>query len=66
MCQYPKVMLNRGHLHDEFYQNIVKSVPLGRIAEPVDVPNPVLFLCSSGSDFITGQTLVVDGGATVI
>jgi NAD(P)-dependent dehydrogenase (short-subunit alcohol dehydrogenase family) len=52
--------------NDEFYQNIVKSVPLGRIAEPVDVANPVLFLCSSGSDFITGQTLVVDGGATVI
>lgn len=52
--------------NDDFYQNIVKSIPLGRIAEPVDIANPVLFLCSSGSDFITGQTLVVDGGATVI
>jgi 2-deoxy-D-gluconate 3-dehydrogenase len=52
--------------NEEFHQNIVKSVPLGRIAEPVDVANPALFLCSSGSDFITGQTLVVDGGATVV
>ena len=52
--------------NDEFYANIVKSVPLGRIAEPVDIANPVLFLCSSGSDFITGQTLIVDGGATIV
>ena len=52
--------------NDEFYANIVKSVPLGRIAEPLDIANPVLFLCSSGSDFITGQTLIVDGGATIV
>jgi 2-deoxy-D-gluconate 3-dehydrogenase len=51
---------------DDLYQGIVKSIPLGRIAEPVDVVHPVLFLCSQGSDFITGQTLLVDGGASVI
>jgi 3-oxoacyl-[acyl-carrier protein] reductase len=44
----------------------VKSIPLGRIAEPIDIIHPVLFLCSDGSDYITGQTIVVDGGATAI
>ena len=39
---------------------------LGLKEAGVDVANPVLFLCSSGSEFITGQTLVVDGGASII
>jgi 2-deoxy-D-gluconate 3-dehydrogenase len=50
----------------DLYGQIVKGIPLGRIADPIDVAHPTLFLCSEGSDFITGQTLVVDGGATVI
>jgi len=52
--------------NDDMYQGIVKAIPLGRIAEPADVAHPVLFFCSEGSDFITGQTLMVDGGASVI
>jgi NAD(P)-dependent dehydrogenase (short-subunit alcohol dehydrogenase family) len=50
----------------ELYDHIVKTIPLGRIAEPVDVAHPVLFLCSEGSNFITGQTLMVDGGASAV
>jgi NAD(P)-dependent dehydrogenase (short-subunit alcohol dehydrogenase family) len=45
---------------------IVKTIPAGRIAEPADVVYPVLFLCSPYADYITGQTVLVDGGATVI
>jgi NAD(P)-dependent dehydrogenase (short-subunit alcohol dehydrogenase family) len=45
---------------------IVKTIPLGRIAEPIEVAHPVLFLCSEGSNFITGQTLMVDGGASAV
>ena len=52
--------------NSEFYEQIVKSIPAGRIAEPADVALPVLFLCSQASDFITGQTLMVDGGASAI
>jgi len=50
----------------DLYDQIVKSIPLGRIAEPIDVAHPVLFLCSEDSDFITGQTIMVDGGASAI
>jgi len=49
-------------LHDQ----IVKAIPLGRIAEPREVAHPALFLCSEASDFITGQTIMVDGGASAI
>ncbi len=52
--------------NEQFYSQIVQSIPMGRIAEPIDVVHPVLFLSSSASDFITGQTLVVDGGSTAI
>ena len=52
--------------NNEIYEHIVKSIPAGRIAETVDVALPVLFFCSRASDFITGQTLMVDGGASVI
>jgi 2-deoxy-D-gluconate 3-dehydrogenase len=52
--------------NEEFYEQIVKAIPMGRIAEPIDVAWPVLFLCSEASDFMTGQTLMVDGGSSAI
>ena len=50
----------------ELHDAIIKTIPMGRIAEPIDIAHPVLFLCSEGSNFITGQTLLVDGGASAI
>lgn len=47
------------------HAEIVKGIPLGRLAEPADIVEPVLFLCSEGASFITGQVLNVDGGATI-
>jgi 2-deoxy-D-gluconate 3-dehydrogenase len=52
--------------NSEIYEQIIKTIPLGRIAEPSDVAWTVLFLCSEASDFITGQTLMVDGGASAV
>src|SRR2546427_676894 len=49
---------------ESFYQSLVSRIPLGRIAEPEDVMQAVLFFVSPASDFITGQTLYVDGGIT--
>jgi len=36
--------------------------PMGRIAEPSEIKGSVLYLASSASDFVTGTTLVIDGG----
>jgi dehydrogenase/reductase SDR family protein 4 len=52
--------------NEDMYNQIVQRIPLGRIAEPIDVVHPALFLSSEASDFITGQTIIVDGGQTII
>ena len=38
------------------------KIPLGRLGTPEDMVGPVLFLCSSDADYVTGHVLVVDGG----
>ncbi len=50
----------------EIHDQIIKTIPMGRIAEPEDVVHPTLFLCSEAASFITGQTILVDGGASAI
>jgi 2-deoxy-D-gluconate 3-dehydrogenase len=52
--------------NSEIYAQIIKTIPLARIAEPADVAWAVLFLCSEAADFITGQTIMVDGGASAV
>jgi 2-deoxy-D-gluconate 3-dehydrogenase len=52
--------------NEDIYKSIIKNIPAGRIAETKDIIDPVLFMASEGSSFITGQTLVVDGGSTII
>jgi 3-oxoacyl-[acyl-carrier protein] reductase len=43
-------------------KNIVRQIPAGRLGTPVDVAEAVAFLASDEANFITGQTLNVNGG----
>jgi 3-oxoacyl-[acyl-carrier protein] reductase len=49
-------------LTEDQRNSMVKLVPLGRIGQPQDVANAVLFLASPLADYITGQVIPVDGG----
>ena len=44
---------------------MARSMPLARLGEPSDIGNAALFLASDLSSWITGQTIIVDGGATL-
>ena len=46
-------------------EQVAARMPLGRLGDPVDIANAALFLASDLASWITGQTLVVDGGALV-
>jgi 3-oxoacyl-[acyl-carrier protein] reductase len=43
-------------------EEVCKRIPAGRVGKPEDVAAAVLFLASPAAGYITGQTLVVDGG----
>lgn len=46
----------------EALDELLKLIPYGRIGQPQDIANGVLFLASDLSDYVTGTTIVVDGG----
>ena len=49
-------------LDDEFKQNAVKQIPLGRVGSPEDVAHAVAYLASEEASYITGHVLNVNGG----
>lgn len=50
---------------DRYMDDKLASIPLGRMAEPADVAGTVVYLVSPAASMVTGQTLFVDGGATI-
>src|SRR5271170_6226300 len=46
-------------------ERFVRDTPVGRVGEPEDIADVVVFLCSDLARFVTGQNIVVDGGLTL-
>lgn len=46
-------------------QSALRGTPLGRIGEPEDIAGAAVFLASAAGRYITGQSIIIDGGATV-
>jgi NAD(P)-dependent dehydrogenase (short-subunit alcohol dehydrogenase family) len=47
------------------YERAIENYPLRRIGEPDDIAGAAVFLASPAGAFMTGQTIVLDGGATI-
>ena len=50
---------------EDYLRRMEQSIPLGKLGDPEDVAYAVLFLASHEAKYISGQTLVVDGGQTL-
>ncbi|MEM2906059.1 MAG: 3-oxoacyl-ACP reductase FabG [Candidatus Bathyarchaeia archaeon] len=57
-------MTERLFKNEEWYRQQVAKVPMGRLAETDDLVGAVIFLASPASDYITGQTIFIEGGRT--
>ena len=49
-------------IDEKFKESIISKIPANRLGKPEDIANAVLFLASSGADYINGETLHVNGG----
>lgn len=58
--------MTKGSLENETAKkSFLEKIPVGRIGKPSDIAHLAVYLASEESDYVTGQTLVVDGGWTI-
>jgi 3-oxoacyl-[acyl-carrier protein] reductase len=58
--------LTKKNNTSEQIKEIIKKIPLGRLAEPEEIAEVVFFLGSEKNSYITGQTIIIDGGYTCL
>jgi dehydrogenase/reductase SDR family protein 4 len=58
---FSNVLIHTKEIHDE----AVRNIPMGRHGQPEEIATIALYLASEASSFMTGQVIVVDGGATL-
>jgi 3-oxoacyl-[acyl-carrier protein] reductase len=61
---YVDTELTRQNNSPEALTSIIRSIPLGRMADPKELAKVACFLVSDQNTYLTGQTIVVDGGFT--
>ena len=49
-------------INDDYKEVLKSKIPMNRFGAPIDIANTVIFLCSKLSDYITGETIHVNGG----
>jgi 3-oxoacyl-[acyl-carrier protein] reductase len=52
-------------LPEEYKESILQRIPLGRFGSPDDIAAAAVFLAGPAGEYITGQTIVIDGGLTI-
>ena len=59
-----RLILNLGNLDipKEKYKELVNLVPMGRLGETDDLVGAIIFLSSDASNYVTGQTIYIEGG----
>lgn len=57
--------MSGDHLSSATLENVRKLVPLGRLGRPEDIAKGMLYLASDDGSYVTGHTLVIDGGGTL-
>jgi NAD(P)-dependent dehydrogenase (short-subunit alcohol dehydrogenase family) len=63
---YVDTELTRQNNTPDEIERIAATIPCGRLAEPAEIAELVAFLCSEKNSYLTGQTLLIDGGYTCL
>ncbi len=61
-CRTP--MTNASYQNPEHYDALLERIPMGRVGQPEELAQGMLYLASDESSFVTGAELVIDGGVT--